>query len=522
MTKVYLSWVGADDFYQYRHETKGPRIAALGQGLRYDDYAEIHLLSNRDVDETEELVDWLGKETKLKVKPNIEYHKSIGVTDYGALYKIVETKVRELFEKHRDLDLVLHTSTGTRQMGAVMVLVGKEYGARCINSWKSGNTYHCVEAEIPLDITSVLRSSIARSQENLAEIIGESPPMMRAKHLAAKFALADVPILILGETGTGKELFAKAINAQARAPGRDPEKYIPVNCSAFTEPTIAHSELFGHTQGSFTGAHQKKCGIFERMDGGTVFLDEFGELPLDTQKNLLRVAVDYGKQEILPLGADNPTKVNVRIIAATNRELGFDATEDRFRSDLYHRIAIGVIKLPPLRERAGDIQLLVQYEMEKIRKSLGRGRLTVSDSAMEYITSYSWPGNVRELKNVLLRACILCDGEQLTDMDIRESIQLGQPGTEEETETRENAVSNRSTNEIFAEEDRMLSKLGPNFDLRDELRNIEQRYIQLALRKTNQHRGKAAAELGLKSYQDVSKRLKKTEAINARGRENAR
>jgi transcriptional regulator with PAS, ATPase and Fis domain len=232
-------------------------------------------------------------------------------------------------------------------------------------------------------------------------------------------------VLLLGETGTGKELFAEAIH---QASSRKGKPFVAVNCSAFTKELL-ESELFGHKAGAFTGAAKDKKGLFEEANGGTIFLDEMGELDLELQAKLLRV---LELQQFLKVGDTKPTQVNVRILAATNRDLQAEVESNHFRSDLFYRLSVFQIVLPALRERKKDIPLLaghfVQYFAAKVKKQV----TGMSSGFIEKLEAYSWPGNIRELKNVIERAVILCDEQELDanllPYDILH-IQLSRPNT---------------------------------------------------------------------------------------------
>lgn len=238
------------------------------------------------------------------------------------------------------------------------------------------------------------------------EIIGQSHSINEAKRMAEKIATSDATVLLLGETGTGKEVFANFIH---RLSPRSQSSFVAINCSAFTRELL-ESELFGHKAGSFTGATKDKKGLFEVADGGTLFLDEIGELDPDLQAKLLRV-LENGA--FIKLGDTKVTKVNVRIIAATNRDLVREMKEGRFRSDLYYRINVFSIPLPSLRERPEDISLLVRHFLDLYQQKENKDAITVRKDAMKLLTDYSWPGNIRELRNVLQRAVILLDDHEI-------------------------------------------------------------------------------------------------------------
>ena len=234
------------------------------------------------------------------------------------------------------------------------------------------------------------------------EIVGSSQSLRKVLKAVDKVATTDSTVLILGETGTGKELIARAIHK--RSP-RSSRAFIRVNCAAMPSELIA-SELFGHEKGAFTGAVARRIGRFEAADGGTLFLDEIGDLPPETQMTLLRVLQE---REFERIGSTKPVQVDVRVLAATNRDLAADVEEGDFRRDLYYRLNVFPVKVPPLRERIEDIPLLAQYLLERYAKKAGKKITTIDRSTLEMFQNYYWPGNVRELQNVIERAVILCE-----------------------------------------------------------------------------------------------------------------
>jgi PAS domain S-box-containing protein len=250
-----------------------------------------------------------------------------------------------------------------------------------------------------------LREEI-KSEYNFEEIIGGSPALQGVLAKVAQVAPTDSTVLILGETGTGKELVARAVHHASR---RKDRPLIKVNCSALPMGLV-ESELFGHERGAFTGATDKRVGRFELADGGTIFLDEVGELPLETQVKLLRVLQE---REFERVGGGKTIRVDVRVIAATNRDLAQAVTDGRFRQDLYYRLNVFPVSLPPLRERTEDIPLLVHYFVERYAAKIGRVITRVPDEAMQRLLAYPWPGNVRELENVIERGVIISTGPEL-------------------------------------------------------------------------------------------------------------
>jgi PAS domain S-box-containing protein len=248
-----------------------------------------------------------------------------------------------------------------------------------------------------------LREQIDRTSM-FEEIVGTSKPLKAVLSQTAKVAPTDSTVLITGETGTGKELFARAVHKRS---GRSEHSFISVNCAAFA-PTLISSELFGHEKGAFTGATQRRLGRFELADGGTIFLDEVGDLPPDTQVALLRVLQE---REFERVGGAEPIKVDVRVIAATNRDLNAAVSSGSFRSDLFYRLQVFPIEIPPLRERREDIALLVEYFIDRYARKAGKKIRHVSQETLELLQSYAWPGNIRELQNVIERSVILCESD---------------------------------------------------------------------------------------------------------------
>src|SRR6266851_3443817 len=265
-----------------------------------------------------------------------------------------------------------------------------------------------------------LRDEVDRASM-FEEIVGTSKPLKAVLSHTAKVARTDATVLITGETGTGKELIARAIHKRSE---RSEHAFVSVNCAAFA-PTLISSELFGHEKGAFTGATQRRLGRFELADGGTIFLDEVGELPSDTQVALLRVLQE---REFERVGGTQPIKVDVRVIAATNRDLNAAVSSGSFRSDLFYRLQVFPIEIPPLRERREDIALLVEYFIDRYSRKAGKNIRHVSQETLELLQSYAWPGNIRELQNVIERSVILCESDIFS---IDESwLPLPLPGTE--------------------------------------------------------------------------------------------
>jgi formate hydrogenlyase transcriptional activator len=305
------------------------------------------------------------------------------------------------------------------------------------------------------------------------EIVGSSAPLRRVLVLVAKVASADTSVLITGETGTGKELIARAIHKRSPRASRP---FVCVNCGAIP-PSLISSELFGHEKGAFTGALQRHLGRFELAAGGTLFLDEVGELPPETQVALLRVLQERTFERV---GGSKPIPADVRIIAATNRDLGKAIQHDSFRRDLYYRLSVFPIHVPPLRERAEDIPLLIEYLVQRYAAKMGKKITRVSRRTIDVLTTYEWPGNIRELQNVIERAVILSDSilsvdatwlQRKTVRGTTGKIGLGRPSSAEEMELIENSLA--ASGGRVAGREGAAAKLGiPRSTLESRIRSL--------------------------------------------------
>ena len=292
------------------------------------------------------------------------------------------------------------------------------------------------------------------------KIIGKSKAIQQAIDLAKKVAQTDTTVLLTGETGTGKEVFAQAIHQESK---RSKQNFVAINCSAFSKDLL-ESEMFGHTVGAFTGAAKDKKGLFEEANNGTIFLDEIGEMALDLQAKLLR-AIETG--EFIKVGESKPTKVNVRIIAATNRDLQKEIEAGNFREDLFYRISVFQIKLPALRERVTDIEPLAKYFVTLFAGKTNKKIKNISDDCIEILKQHTWNGNIRELKNVIERSVILSDNEITL-----ESLPI---------ELQKNAIQNDKGKQLSA------------FDLA----SAEKLHIQKVLNYTNGNKTEAARLLNI-------------------------
>jgi two-component system response regulator HydG len=362
----------------------------------------------------------------------------------------------------------------------VVILTGHSTVKTAVTAMQAGATTYLTK---PLDINELrtvadkvsqsqrLARSNVELQKQLNErfgfegVIGNSSQMhavvARLRQIAPTFAT----VLITGESGTGKELVAKAIHNNSP---RRYKPFVPLNCAALSE-NILESELFGHVKGAFTGADRERKGRFEHANGGTLFLDEVGDIPLSTQVKLLRV-LESG--EIVRVGTNEPSKVNVRLISATNRDLGEAVAAGTFRQDLFHRIKVVSVKLPPLRSRREDIPLLIDFFLKEFTTSHGKSVTAISPAARKAIMAYSWPGNVRELRNTI-ESMVVIDSDGILDIDdLTEDIQATAPAAGETSATLQSLVGR-------------------------SLEEIERYYIAETLKVTQGNREEAAKSLGI-------------------------
>ncbi|HEX7873347.1 MAG TPA: sigma-54 dependent transcriptional regulator [Sphingobium sp.] len=321
------------------------------------------------------------------------------------------------------IDLV--RDLATRRPGlAILIMTANDNAQAAVEAMRAGASDYLIKPisaeRLAHALTTAHRKSDTGELRRLSEkirapldfdaIVGSAPPFRAALAIAAKAARARVPVLIEGESGVGKEVIANAIHAASQ---REKTPMVAVNCGAIPE-NLLESELFGHERGAFTGAFDRHVGRFAMAHSGTIFLDEVSELPLDAQVKLLRVLQDG---EIQPLGARHASHVDVRVIAATNKRLLAEVEAGRFREDLYYRLNVVQISVPPLRERTGDIPALARHLLGRIAAQPGLRSLGVTAEAINLLIQHKWPGNVRQLQNTLFRAAVLCDGDALTPAD---------------------------------------------------------------------------------------------------------
>jgi two-component system response regulator HydG len=323
----------------------------------------------------------------------------------------------------------LHQIRARRPDAVVIVVTGYGTIQSAVQAMKTG-AYDYVTKPFSMDELKLLLDRVAnhlrlktenrmlrekiKSKQGFGSIVGRAPEMEKLYRIIAKAAHSTHPVLILGESGTGKEMVARSIHFSG--PFRD-KPFIPVDCGSLV-PTLIESELFGYVKGAFTGANQSKDGLLAIAQGGTVFLDEVGELPIDLQAKLLRAIQE---KEIRPVGSTKQVPIDVRILAATNKDLEHAVAQGTFRRDLYFRLNVLTLRIPPLRERRQDIPLLAAHFLERISRVGGQDR-TLNDEALKIMLGYDWPGNVRELENCIERACALTTGPVIQVRDLPTDI----------------------------------------------------------------------------------------------------
>lgn len=488
---ILVSWIGNTDLRAAEGAVDlgmGPIVNALTS----ESYEAVHLLSDYDKNRTRSYVRWLA--TQVNVPATSHLFALSSPTNLEEIYRAADSVLSEVPTKV----LTLHLSPGTPAMAAIWILLAKtRYPARLIESSRGRGTK---EVRIPFDLSAeFLPGADKQADDALTRLMQGLPPeapafssivhrcdsMKRAVAMAHRLALRDVSVLLQGESGTGKELFARAIH---QASARSGKPFVAVNCGAIPQELI-DAELFGHEKGAFTGAATARAGYFESADGGTLFLDEVGELPLPSQVRLLRVLQE---REVTRIGGTKPRALDLRIIAATNRVLPEDIRRGRFREDLYHRLAVGVLVLPPLREREGDINLLVDSMLQQINADAARQpgykHKKLDSGARNLLLRQAWPGNIRELHNALVRASIWAAGDRIASQDVAEALAVNAPATT-------NTILGRS--------------LEGSVSLPDIMAEVARHYLQRGVVQAQGNKSEAARLLGLGSYQTLSNWLEK-------------
>jgi DNA-binding NtrC family response regulator len=493
---LLAAWIGNSDLNS-ADRSDASDVGPIAQALSQQAFDEVLLLADQSPGKVDKFAAWLRARSGAVL--TIERVKLSSPTNFGEIYKAATTALdRWPAARQSRMKLTFHVSPGTPAMAAVWIILAKtRYPAELIESSKD----HGVRiVSVPFDISAEFLPDLLRGpDEELEKLSAGLPPeapefssivhksrvMKRLISKARRVAPRSVPVLLEGESGTGKELFARAIHRSS--PRRDRE-FIAVNCGAIPAELV-ESQLFGHEKGSFTGALKQQQGIFEAADKGTLFLDEVGDLPGPVQVKLLRVLQEG---EVVRVGATRPIKIDVRVIAATNRTLIHETAQGKFREDLFYRLAVAVLQLPPLRERSGDLNLLIDYLLDQVNGEStaepGFKRKSLSVGARNLLLSHAWPGNVRELFNTLRRAAIWSDGEAIRSEDIREALL---------------PISRQQDSNL------LNRALGHGLNLPELLAFLARHYLRRALDEANGNKTEAAKLVGLPSYQTLSNWLQR-------------
>ena len=492
-----ITWIGNTDL-RAASEDVNAGLGPIAQAATSRRFESIHLLCDFPRTEGEGYIKWLA--TKTESSLHLHFVTLSGPTEFAEIYKSVSQLLSSIESHGRASDLVFHLSPGTPAMAAVWILLGKtSYPAELIESSAQKGVR---TVSFPFDISvEYLPAAVTATDSDLALLTQGLPPavpefsaivhrcheMKMAIAEARRVAVHDVPVIIQGESGTGKELFARAIHESS---GRSGKPFIEVNCGAIPEP-LFEAEFFGHTAGAFTDAKHAKDGYCEQADGGTLFLDEVGELSLAGQVKLLRTLQDGKVRKVGSSGKPKP--VDFRVIAATNRNLLEEVGSGRFREDLFHRLAVGLLHLPPLRQRAGDMNVLIDYALEQLNSKNqnrpGWAPKKLSAGARNLLHQHLWPGNVRELFNTISRASIWTAGPTIEVDSLRRALiplTRSLPGADK--------ILNRS--------------LGNGFDLNAILGEVASHYL-LRAQKEAATKSEAAALLGFSNATTFTNWLKK-------------
>ena len=519
--RVLVSWIGhadlraaADDLGsewlnglkmpQNAVEKPGPLKTAISLGK----FERVHLLSNYPEGISAKYGEWLGCEHK------IHQVELVNPTDYDGIFRCSNSVLAEVYKEVRKEGsrLCILLTPGTPAMIVVLVLLGKSRFPADFYQTGKGDLH---KAAIPEHLFEKMLPDLIRDRdigfqhlayrnpselEGFEQVLGQSDAIKIAVGRAQRAAFRDVSVLLLGESGTGKEVFAQAIHKAT--PRRKNKPFEAINCAAIPKEML-ESELFGHVKGAFSGALKDKDhkGAFSRADGGTLFLDEIGECPPSLQAKLLRVLQPPpGKpachREFQPVGGEKILVSNVRIIAATNRDLQKEIKANRFRDDLYYRIAVITLRLPALRERRSDIPILADAFMGVINKDFkptepGYRDRQISNEAFDFIRNHDWPGNVRQLNNALVQAAVMSEGETIHLSDIRSAV----------AEMEGQGIPAMGAADPVSIEE--------GFDLNKLLDSYRARYVRQALIDCKGNKAQAARILGLKNYQNLVNIMKK-------------
>jgi DNA-binding NtrC family response regulator len=482
VVNILVSWIGNTDARASGGEDVGggPILTAL-QRRTFD---RIHLLSNYEPAKNKTYVAWLKQQTSSPLVVHTAELRS--PSHLGDIYLAVSRALEQILKTEPSARLTFHTSPGTPAMAAVWIILAKsKYEAELISS----SAKHGVETmEAPFELAADFVAQRVREVDAALERVGEGRPPLnpafsdilhKSEAMATLLVRAEraasfsAPVLLEGETGTGKELLARAIhNASPRKNG----PFVAINCGAIPRELV-QAFLFGHAKGAFTGANEARSGAFREAQGGTLFLDEIGDLPLEQQVNLLRA---LQTKQIRPVGAAQDVLVDVRILAATHRTLQVEVQQGRFREDLFYRLAVLVLRVPPLRERPGDVALLLKNLLPRLCKELGSEQKKISEDAKKIMLHHPWPGNVREMEGVLARAIAWSSGGLITGAELRDAL-----------------LSSRDP-----VRGQILGRpLGEGFEMEAVMSEVARHYLKRALDESGGVKKRASDLLGFANYQ---------------------
>lgn len=498
MNACLLSWIGKTDLAASRGEPKAG-TGPICQAVEAREFKELVLLTNWPEKDVRTYLAWLATRTPAKV--SVRRVKLTGPTNLSEIYPAATAALEDAASSGKSKrQIVVLISAGTPAMAAVWILLSKSrFHIQLIESSQEAGVR---TVDVPFDIAADFLPDLMRDPDEelgrlsagappdapqFADILYRSPEMKRVVTRARIVAARSIPVLIEGESGTGKELFARAIHTSG---SRRDHEMIVVNCGAIPSELI-ESELFGHTKGAFTGAINDRAGYFEAAHKSTLLLDEIGELPKAAQVKLLRILQE---REVTRIGETKRRPIDVRVIAATNRVLADEVIAGHFRDDLFHRFAVAVLKLPPLRNRQGDVGLLLDKLLATVnaesQTEVGYKDKKLSAGARNVLLNHSWPGNVRELLNTLRRAAIWSVGSTITEEEALDAIITGThaPGT--------------SANLL----ERPLEQ---GVDFPALVDSVYRDFITRALKISGGSKTKAAELLGIANYQTLSNWIKK-------------
>jgi Nif-specific regulatory protein len=409
-----------------REETETPRGDCIG----------FHVMERKEALITEDVLECPRLSRSLAEGETMASHASVPLISKDKVVGVMNVASKE-FRPFSSEDLKLLTGIG-HQVGVAIENArlfedSRQKTSELREAYESlKSLYDEIKAE--KEKTKTLKKAL-EDRFGLGNIVGKNPRMQAIYELVQDISQSDSTVLIQGESGTGKELIARAIHLLSP---RKERPFVVANCSAYAQ-SLLESELFGHEKGAFTGAIRRKRGRFELADGGSIFLDEIGEIPATTQLLLLRVLQEKRFERV---GGEDTLKVDVRVIAATNRDLAQEMMGGRFREDLYYRLNVIPIVVPPLRDRKGDIPLLARHFLQIYSTANGKAMRGFSEEVMKIFLDYDWPGNVRELQNVVEHAVILAKGEVITQTDLPHSLKEGLPATEADTSSLKDTEKN--------------------------------------------------------------------------------